>query len=237
MRSSTGIVVWALAIGTIGTIGTMATIAAADTKKLAGRLEPSRKLPVADRETKLCADSAQILDAANAISDKRVPANVPLDKIAWAAFVGDVANAADSINDLCKRKSHAMKSVDGSMKTVASQIEVLYASLDALVEAGRPRTLPAQLATVRASVDGLSWKAATFCKQAKAIVAGLGKVERPAASDKVVWDAQLARVQQVAQGTQTVACDKAKHVPEEVGGLQPELAGAFYKLVLLVPAR
>ena len=204
------------------------------TAKLAGKIEPLRKLSVGERETQVCANSELILGSANAMVDKQVPARVPLDKFTWSMVVGDVANAADSINDLCKTKSHSHKSIDGTMTTVAQKIALLYESFDTLVDAARPRILPRSLATIRKSVDGLRWRSAQFCTQAKSIVIALAKLERPATSDAAAWDVQLANVQKVAQGTQVTACATAKPIAEEVGGLQPELASAFYKLVLLV---
>ncbi len=204
------------------------------TEKLAGQLEPLRKLAIGERETQVCANSAAILSAANAVPDKQAPARVPLDKATWNIVVGDVANAAYSINELCETKSHSHKSIDGTMTTVAHQIAVLYESFDTLVDAARPRMLPTSLAKIRKSVDGLRWRSAQFCTQAKSIVIALAKLERPATSVKAAWDMQLANVQKVAQSTQQSACATVKPVAEEAGGLQPELASAFYKLVLLV---
>jgi hypothetical protein len=105
-----------------------------------------------------------------------------------------------------------------------------------LVDAAKPRTLSPKLAAVRKAIDGLSWQSAKFCANAKAIVVDLAKVEKPAGAPPT-WDAFFGKLQQTAFGVETTACAKGKKAPEQVGGLQPELAEAFYTVVLLVPTK
>jgi len=217
----------------------LAATAAADprglvTDALSAQLDPIAKLAPPEREKPICANADALLERAMAISDTKVPSGVPLDEVTWRRYVGDVQSTLDEIADLCKQPGHHRKGDDS--KTVTAQIEQLFHDLPALVDVARPRTLSPPLAKVRRSVETLNWSSKAFCAQAKTLIKQLAAVPRPDHADAARWDAQLAALTTSAHDMQDVACSKQKLAPEELAGMPPSVAEAFYMLVVLVPA-
>ena len=204
------------------------------TDALSAQLDPIGKLAPPEREKPICANAGALLELAMAISDKRVPSGVPLDEVTWRRYVGDVQSSLDEIAELCKLPGHHRNGDE--RKTASAAIEELFHELPALVDVARPRTLAPPLAKARRSLETLNWSSKSFCTQAKTLVKQLAAVSRPEHADAAKWDAQLAELTTRAHDMQDTACSKHKLAPEELAGLPPGVAEAFYMLVVLVPA-
>ena len=192
----------------------------------------------AARAGQACQDAAKLVAAGGAFSSDTAPADAPVDDETWSSAAGGLVRSLDKLAEVCKAPDRKLHLLGGDTKTADQVVQELDGHVAAVLNAARPRALPAALHTAQAALTAIRASSKALCAQLPKLAKALAQCPKPpAGADAAAWKEAYQTTKNIAGDLKPAACGKHRAADEQIGSALQELHDSFYKLVLLVPPR
>jgi hypothetical protein len=200
--------------------------------------QATAKASGAARTNQACTDASNLMTTGDAFSHETAPADAPVDDITWSNIAGSLGSSLADLVEVCKRADRKRPLLGNKFETADEVVTGLDKDVHAVLDAAKPRALPAAMTTVRTALATMSAASKSLCTQQSKLAKALAQLAQPpSGADAAGWKQQYDTVKNVNDGLKSSACGKHRDADEQIGSSLVELHEGFYALVLLVPPR
>jgi hypothetical protein len=200
--------------------------------------QATAKASGAARTNQACTDASNLMTTGDAFSHETAPADAPVDDNAWVSVAGLLGRSLADLVEVCKRPDHKRPLLGTEVQTADDVVKTLDTNVHAVLDAAKPRTLPAAMTSARTALTAMSAASKSLCTQQSKLAKALAQLAQPpSGADAAGWKQQYDTVKNLNDGVKSSACGKHRDADEQIGSSLVELHEGFYALVLLVPPR
>jgi len=192
----------------------------------------SAKLSGAARTTQACADQPAIVKAANALPEK-APGGSALDSVSWGGIRDPLLSQLGNFSAVCASPD---KKIKHGTETADEIVAMIDGSVRKVVDAGKPRDLPADLKKLGTTIAATHANASA-CRQKKSLAKLAAILAMPSKADQAAWKAAGAALSAALADLQAAACSSPRGADEEISGAVNAAHEAQVQLMLAIPPR
>jgi hypothetical protein len=226
-------------------LGALATCAFADSKKdhsalaqLDAAYQSTGKLAAGPQRTQqACTDAAQIKAAGDALPAKKPPAGSAVDADIWSRKIDGLGGALDYLTRACGSPDHKFMVIKAVI-TADQQAEIVDELVHEILDAAKPRAVPAGLKSFLATYAQMRPTGKQLCAQDTKLAKSLATLATPpSGADPTKWNDAYTKLSSNVDGLKGIVCGKAHVEEDEVSGTLEPMHDQYYALILALPPK